>query len=181
MEGTIGAITIFAADFQPRNYAFCSGQIIAISQNTALFSILGTTYGGNGVQTFALPDLRSRCPVSQGAGPGISPYSLGEMTGTETVTLNANNLPSHLHNGGMVVSLQVFNADGDLQVADAAYLASNPGGFTLTPGAGQTMKAPVYTGTTIGTAGSSSPISLLSPYLAINYVICMYGIFPSRN
>jgi microcystin-dependent protein len=181
MEGTIGAITIFAADFEPKYFAFCSGQIIQISQNTALFSILGTTYGGNGVQTFALPDLRSRCPVSQGQGNGLSNYTLGEMTGFESVLLNANNLPSHVHNGAMQVHLQAFGTDGDSQSPDAAYPAGNPGGYSNTAGAGQTMQPPVYTGTTIGPAGSSSPINLLSPYLAINYVICMYGIYPSRN
>lgn len=181
MDGTIGAITIFAADFEPRNYAYCSGQLIAIAQNQALFSILGTTYGGNGQTNFALPDLRSRCPVSQGNGAGISPYTLGQPAGTETVTLNAGNLPGHLHNGAMQVSLQAFSTDGDLQSPDAAYIAGNPGGFINAAGAGQTMKSPVYTNVTIGNAGASTPISLISPYLAIHYVICMYGIYPSRS
>src|SRR6185436_412469 len=97
-EPFIGMIVMFAATFAPRNWAFCDGQLLSIAQNTALFSILGTTYGGNGQTTFALPDLRSRVPVSTGQGPGLSNYSLGQVGGTETVTLNINQLPAHVHN-----------------------------------------------------------------------------------
>src|SRR4051794_30340022 len=93
----IGQISLFGGNFAPRGWAFCNGQLLAVSQNTALFSILGTTYGGNGQTTFALPDLRGRVPVHFGQGPGLSPYQLGEVGGTETTTLNVNQLPPHTH------------------------------------------------------------------------------------
>src|SRR5688572_5350285 len=96
-EPFIGEIIMFAGNFAPRGWAFCSGQLLSIAQNTALFSILGTTYGGNGQTTFALPDLRGRCPVHQGQGPGLSNYSLGQVGGTESVTLIASQLPPHSH------------------------------------------------------------------------------------
>jgi len=93
----IGMIVMFGGNFAPRSWAFCSGQILPIAQNTALFSILGTTYGGNGQTTFALPDLRSRVPIHPGQGPGLSPYSLGQQGGVETVTLTTNQMPAHNH------------------------------------------------------------------------------------
>jgi microcystin-dependent protein len=99
MEGVLAVVTCFAADFAPKNWALCSGQILQISTNQALFSLLGTTYGGNGIQTFGLPDLRGRTPVSAGQGPGLSNYNLGQVTGAESVTLTTPNLPSHIHTG----------------------------------------------------------------------------------
>src|SRR5207237_1718710 len=96
MDGNIGEIRLFAPNFAPKYWAFCQGQLLPINQNTALFSILGTTYGGNGVTTFALPDLRSRIPVHFGQGPGLSPYSLGQVSGTEYVTLLITEMPSHV-------------------------------------------------------------------------------------
>src|ERR1700704_2340485 len=98
----LGEITLVPYNFAPRGYAFCQGQILSISQNTALFSLLGTTYGGDGVSTFGLPDLRGRCAVSQGQGPGLSNYDLGEQTGTESVTLTTPQIPLHAHIVGAV-------------------------------------------------------------------------------
>src|SRR5688500_15190919 len=97
MEGTIGEIRLFAGNFAPRSWAFCSGQILSIAQNTALFSILGTTYGGNGQTTFALPDLRGRVPLSPGQGPGLPNYTLGQMSGETTHTLTQSEMPTHNH------------------------------------------------------------------------------------
>src|SRR6476620_8139642 len=99
MEGYIAESRLFAGNFAPRGWAFCQGQLLSISQNTALFSILGTTYGGNGQTTFGLPDLRGRVPIHSGGsqGPGLSPYDLGEMGGTETNTLTINQMPAHNH------------------------------------------------------------------------------------
>lgn len=97
MEGYIAQIILFAGTFAPRGWAFCQGQILSISQNTALFSLLGTTYGGNGQTTFALPDLRGRAPIGTGQGPGLSSISLGQMAGTENVTLLITQLPAHTH------------------------------------------------------------------------------------
>src|SRR4051812_29571089 len=97
MEGVIGYTTLFAGNFAPKNWAFCAGQIINIASNTALFSILGTTYGGNGTTTFALPDLRGRTIVGQGTGPGLSSYVLGQAGGTENDTLDISQMPAHVH------------------------------------------------------------------------------------
>src|SRR6188508_367844 len=107
MEGTIAEIRLFAGNFAPRNWAFCQGQIMSISQNTALFSILGTTYGGNGQTTFALLDLRGRVPVGTGQGPGLSDKQLGEEAGQEAVTLTVNDMPAHVHTN----SAPATNAD----------------------------------------------------------------------
>src|SRR5438045_6226416 len=97
MDGVLAYVTLFAGNFAPRAWALCNGQILAISQNTALFSLLGTTYGGNGQTTFALPDLRGRVPLHPGQGPGLAPRSLGETAGTENVTLSTNQMPQHAH------------------------------------------------------------------------------------
>src|SRR5436189_142599 len=105
MEGVIAVVTCFAADFAPKNWAFCNGQLLAISTNQALFSLLGTTYGGNGVQTFGLPDLRGRTPVSPGQGNGLSNYALGQSAGAESVSVTGNNMPAHNHNGNITLQL----------------------------------------------------------------------------
>jgi microcystin-dependent protein len=180
MEGVMAVVTMVAYDFAPKNWAYCDGQLMSIAQNTALFSLLGTTYGGNGVQTFALPDLRGRIPVGVGQGPGLSTYTLGEVTGTESATMTINNMPPHTHNGTIIVTPKGGNS------ADESNAAGNwPGqvdnGYTATPTPATFMQGPNIISSTIGTAGGNQPFSLLSPYLTLNFVICMYGIFPSRN
>jgi microcystin-dependent protein len=179
MEGYIGVVTTVAYDFAPKNWASCNGQLLSIAQNQALFSILGTTYGGNGVTTFALPDFRSRTALGTGQGGGLPNVSLGQMSGTETVTLSINNLPSHVHNGAVSFRTQASNSGASETSPDATYINGFNNGFS-NAAPNVTMLAPTYTAT-IGVAGSSQPIEILSPYLVINYVICMYGIFPSRN
>jgi microcystin-dependent protein len=192
MEGTIGEIRMFAGTFAPRNWAFCAGQLMSISQNTALFSILGTTYGGNGQTTFALPDLRSRVPVGTGQGPGLSNITLGEVSGTETVTLLTTQMPAHTHTAQATVT-----GTSAQKCLDDTGLGDTPGGqfpaistagskiytnATQTPDA--TMGASPITATatvTIGIAGNSQPVPIRNPYLGMNYIICLFGIFPSRN
>lgn len=179
MEGVIGVVSCFAADFAPKNWAFCNGQLLAISQNQALFSILGTTYGGNGTTNFALPDLRGRTAVSAGQGPGLSSYNLGQKTGSESVTLTSANLPPHTHNGTVNnLQLQADSNDGSQNSVEFAYPAALAGAYAATPNT--TMKAPTISAT-IGNTGNGVPMNTLSPYLVINYIICLYGIFPSRN
>lgn len=176
MEPFIGEIMLFAGNFAPRGWAFCNGQLLSISQNTALFSILGTTYGGNGVQTFGLPDLRGRAPIHFGQGPGLSSYDLGEMSGTEKVTLLPSEIPAHTHplmgnNGGAnspmnnsaVLSNQI-NEDGD--TIDTFY-----------SGAPNT----VLNSASIGATGGNQPHNNMQPYLVLNYCIALEGIFPSRS
>jgi microcystin-dependent protein len=169
-EPFLGEIIMFAGNFNPRGWALCQGQILSIAQNTALFSILGTTYGGNGQTTFALPDFRSRCPVGQGQGPGLSSYSLGQQGGTESTTLTINQMPAHTH------GLNGFNADAESTKVQGNLPATTPGNAYAPSGQVVAMNAQ---GTSI--QGGSQPFSILQPYLCINFIIALEGIFPSRN
>jgi len=169
----LGEIRMFGGNFAPRGWALCNGQLLAISQNTALFSLLGTTYGGNGVTTFALPDLRGRVPNHFGQGPGLSNYTQGQVGGTENVTLLQGNLPAHSHPVNAV-------AAGGNQASPAANLpAIESTGTSLnfsSSAANATMNA-----ATIGNAGQNLPLPVIQPYLTINFIIALQGIFPSRN
>jgi microcystin-dependent protein len=172
----LGCIFMFAGNFAPRGYAFCAGQLLPISQNTALFSLLGTTYGGNGQTTFALPDLRGRSPIGSGQGPGLSNISLGEQAGTENVTLLSTNMPIHNH---------------ALQASNASATGGTPSGNSLgdtggTQGGGSNTYVTAAPNVqlnpqSIGAAGGSQPFASRNPYLGINYIIATQGIFPSRN
>ncbi len=180
MEGTIGEIRMFAGNFAPRTWAFCSAQLLPIAQNTALFSILGTTYGGNGQTTFGLPDFRGRTAVGTGQGPGLANVQLGEMSGTPTVTLTTNNMPAHNHPLTGAVTPQAIN--------DADGLTDSPGNARLGAGTVFTNAAsplvnmlPAASTLAVGITGGSQPFSILPPYLGMNYIICMFGIFPSRD
>ena len=183
MEGTIGEVRMFAGNFAPRTWSFCNGQVMSIAQNTALFSILGTTYGGNGQTTFNLPDLRSRCAVGTGQGPGLSNITLGEVAGQENVTLVLTNIPAHVHSTPAMIS----NSAG----TSATPVGNYPAQAQYTPERGSdpqpvmaygtaNLAAPTG-GSNTGVTGSSQPFSNRNPYLGINYIICIQGIFPSRN
>ena len=172
-EPFIGEIVLFAGNFAPRGWAFCQGQLLSIAQNTALFSILGTTYGGDGRVTFALPDLRGRVPLGQGQGPGLSNYVLGEQSGTENVTLLITEIPQHTH------LLTCLNGDGDKQTPVGNVLA-NDGAGGANPYSDQTPSG-VMSPLAVQPAGGSQPHNNLQPYLALDYIIAMEGIFPSRN
>lgn len=176
-EGVIGEIRLFAGNFAPRGWAFCSGQILAINTNQALFSILGTTYGGNGIQTFALPDLRGRVVVQQGQGPGLSNYALGEVVGTEGVTIQTSNLPAHNHT--VTFSQAASTHEGTSTSPEGRIPAVSGTNAYSSPESGTTALA----NTTIQTSvvGGSIPIENRQPTLVINYIICIDGIFPSRN
>jgi microcystin-dependent protein len=178
MEGTIGEIRMFAGTFSPRTWAFCNAQLISIAQNTALFSILGTTYGGNGQTTFGLPDFRGRVALGTGTGPGLANVQLGEMAGTPTVTLLTTNLPAHNHTVSGTVNIQAAG-DGALG-SDPANRYIGPGNFYAAAAELQAM-APAQVALTSGVTGGSQPFSNLPPYLGMNYIICMFGIFPSRD
>lgn len=176
MEGTIAEIRMFGGNFSPRGWAFCSGQIVSIAQNTALFSLLGTTFGGNGQTTFALPDLRGRVPVGTGQGPGLPNFNLGEIGGSESVTLLQNNMPVHTHTAAL--SMGARNGAGNSISPTGNYPANITNGYSNTQDA---QMAALNGSPTVGTAGGSQPFSVMSPYLGMNYIICMEGIFPSRN
>ncbi|MCA9649699.1 MAG: phage tail protein [Myxococcales bacterium] len=160
---------MFAGNFAPRGWALCDGQLLSIAQNQALFSILGTTYGGDGINTFALPDLRGRAPVGWGHGPGLSDYRLGEATGSETVTLTVNQIPSHGH---------TLQATGETPDG-----SSDPRNKTL-------AGADIYHGaagegamsqSSITNTGGSQSHDNIQPVLALSFIIALQGLFPSRN
>jgi microcystin-dependent protein len=169
----LGEIRMFGGNFAPRGWAFCNGQILSISQNTALFSLLGTTYGGNGQTTFALPDLRGRVPNHFGQGPGLSNYTQGQVGGTENVTLLQSQLPAHSH------SVNAVAAGGNQASPAGALPAIESTGTSLnfsSSAANTTMNA-----ATISNTGQSQPFPVIQPYLTINFIIALQGIFPSRN
>ena|SRR5438128_8975221 len=165
----IGQITLFAGNFAPRGWAFCNGQLLSIAQNTALFSILGTTYGGNGQTTFALPDLRGRVPVHAGQGPGLSNYDLGQQGGAESVTLTTAQMPAHTHPANANDSAATTNRPGGgVPARGGSYADAPDGSTTLDPAA-------------VGSAGGDQPHTNVQPYTTLNYIIAIEGIFPSRN
>lgn len=182
-EPFIGEIKILGFNFAPRGYQTCSGQILAISSNAALFSLLGTYYGGDGQTTFALPDLQGRMPIGQGQGPGLPDYVLGERAGMPTATILTTNMPPHVHTLNAVsAKLMASSASADEASPDGNFpaVASSP----AYSGNGATTG--VYTGGVelsgnTDIAGSGVPIGIMSPYLVINYSIAIEGIFPSRN
>ncbi|TVT78703.1 MAG: phage tail protein [Denitromonas halophila] len=169
----IAEITMFGGNFAPRGWAFCDGQLLPIAQNTALFSILGTTYGGDGRTTFGLPDLRGRLPMHPGNGPGLSSRRLGEKGGVENVTLNANQIPAHNHAANAVAPAGNSNdAAGNFWADDAgaasATYSSGPATTTMNAGA-------------IGNAGGGQSHTNVQPFVCVSFIIALQGVFPSRN
>ncbi len=176
MEPFLGQIIMFGGNFAPRSWAFCDGQLLSISQNTALFSILGTTYGGDGRTTFGLPDLRGRVSVHAGSGPGLSNYKLGQKGGSETNTLNSNQLPS--------IPVKVSSGNATQGAATAGASIATPGNtsgrtFTATEGFNTTTPDVALNPATAG--GSSTPVNNIQPYQCVNYIIALQGTYPSRN
>ena len=186
MQPALGEIRMFAGNFAPRSWALCQGQLLPISQNQALFSILGTTYGGDGRTTFGLPDMRGRAVVSEGNGPGLTPRHLGAKTGTETNTLNSTQLAQHNHIvvvQNAAASMRVSEATADENSAVGNYLTEiNPNPFYASTGGNE-----AYGGASgnfdieLGNTGASTPINNMGPYLVLNYIICLQGVFPSRS
>jgi len=167
----IGQITYFAGNFAPQNWAFCNGQLMPIVQNTALFSILGTTYGGDGISTFALPNMQSRVPIHPGTGPGLSPYILGQVGGEETHKLVQNEMPAHSH------TIDVNGARGTAQNPTSGEVLSGGKDKHYTSASPNVTLAP----SSISTTGGSQPHNNIQPYLGVNCLICLFGIFPSRS
>ena len=173
----LGQVILYGYDWAPKGYATCFGQQMSIQQNAALFSILGTVYGGNGIQTFALPDLRGRSIISQGQGPGLPNYTMGEIGGTENITLLLSNLPPHNHlmnvnNGAAnngVPGPTVALSQGPV-ISNATVPVYSTNGFNAQMAA-----------TELSFTGNNLPMSIIQPYLCLNYSIALSGIFPSRN
>lgn len=191
MEEYLGTIQPFGFGFTPRGWAVCNGQLLAISQNEALFSLLGTMYGGDGRTTFGLPDLRGYAPVGQGTGPGLTNRKVGQKGGSETNTLNSNQLAGHTHGIDMFnpnvnanVNVPTVNDDGGLEESEGNILANHPGGYaaaTAKDGALGQFNAPISGAAQTGNTGNSQSINNMQPYLTVNYCICTEGVYPSRN
>lgn len=182
MEGVIGYTTCFAGNFAPKNWAFCQGQVITIASNTALFSILGTTYGGNGTTTFGLPDLRGRTIVGAGQGPGLSYYALGQVGGTENDTLTALQMPAHVHPVAVVAqNPSDDNNAASLSAASGNVYARDEQGVTPYSASPNVNMGPLQAAITMTATGSNQSFSILRPLLGMNYVICMRGVYPARN
>lgn len=183
-QAYIGAIFMFAGNFAPKNYLLCQGQLLPIQQYTALFAIIGTSYGGNGTTTFGLPDLRSRVPVGMGQGPGLSDYVLGEQTGAENVTLLLNNIPAHNHlvnavSGAANQSTPTNNLPAAPSVTITHPVPEFPG---LAPNSYSNASAnTTMNPVTISQTGGNAPHDNIQPVLCVNYIICVNGIFPTRN
>lgn len=173
MEPFLGQIMLVPYNFAPRGWAFCDGQLLPIAQNTALFSLLGTTFGGDGRTTFGLPDLRGRVAIGEGTGAGLTPQRLGERSGAETHTLSVSQIPSHNH----AVSIPVSEDDADQGEAAGKFLANgtfyhNDIGDNVHYGNG-----PIATSFT----GAGNPVTNMQPTLCLHYIIALVGVFPSRS
>ena len=165
----LGSITLFGGNFAPRGYMFCQGQLLAISQNSALFTLIGTTYGGDGQVTFALPNLAGRAAVHQGQGPGLSNYVIGQSIGVETVTLASTQLPTHSH------SVSASAATGSGGPANAFWAQASSGlPYGSAPNTPMNAAALPF-------AGGNQPHENMMPFLALNFIIAVEGIFPSPN
>ncbi len=169
----VAEIRIFPFNFAPRGWAFCNGQLLPISQNTALFSLLGTTYGGDGKSNFALPNLQGSAPMHPGQGPGLSLHDLGETGGSETVTLLESEIPSHSH----AVTAQTNPGNVKIPSPSVAFARSALGNAYIAPAA----NIVALSDQTIGPAGGDAPHNNLQPYLTLNFNIALQGVFPPRT
>jgi len=172
MEGYLAQILMFGGNFAPRNWVFCDGQLLAISQFSALFSLLGTTYGGDGRTTFGIPEMRGRVPMHAGNGPGLSNRPLGQRGGAETTTLTLAQMPTHNH----PTAVEVNNQDGEEANVAGQFISNHPGAFNENGISGQTLG-----GVSAGNAGGNQSHNNIQPFTVVNFVLCVSGIFPSRN
>ena len=175
-EPFIGMLATFGFNFAPQGWAFCNGQLISIANNSALFALLGTTFGGDGINTFALPNLQGRASVGMGQGPGLSPRTIGEVSGSENVTLISTQIPAHNH-------MMTASGDGPTQAtAQGASLASQGRtGGTMPVIYANGATTPVNMASATTQAGGNQAHNNMQPYLAVNYSIALEGIYPARN
>lgn len=169
----VAEIRIFPFNFAPKGWAWCDGQLLPLSQNTALFSLLGTTYGGDGKSTFALPDLQGRAPMHPGQGPGLSLHDLGETGGSETVTLLESEIPAHAHTARAIAPAQANQDDASPNVMLATVTGAN---IYAAPNALQSLS-----NQTLAPAGGDQPHNNLMPYLTFYFAIALQGVFPPRS
>jgi microcystin-dependent protein len=183
MDGTIGEIRMFGGTFAPQNWAFCNGQSLPVSTYTALFSLISTIYGGDGNESFNLPNLNNRVPIGAGQSPGLSMFVIGQMGGTSQITLTPNNIAAHSHPlTGTVQGVLISGEDGHNVTPVGNYPAVSGDTIYATTSDGTTMA-----GANISLVGNPAgspnlqPIDNMKPYIAMNYIICLEGIYPSRN
>lgn len=177
MDPFLGEIIMFGGNFAPRGWAFCDGQLLPISSNSALFSILGTIYGGDGRTTFALPDMRGRVAIHAGSGPGLTPHNLGSKGGEETHTLTVPEMPSHNH----TATMHAENAVGTQQNPKDNMLGATPNGPIYAPITAGNDKAMGAGSVIVANAGGGQRHNNMQPFLTINYIIALMGAFPSRS
>lgn len=178
-DAFLGEIRMFGGGYAPTNWALCNGGVLPIADNDALYALLGTTYGGDGVQTFALPDLRGRLPIHQGTGPGLTPRVIGTVGGTETVTLTTATIPAHTH--GVAASTSPATLDGPGPTAVPATPTNGVSPFLyIVPGSSTVVPGPM-TPSSIGVTGGNLPHTNLMPSQCVSFIIAVGGIFPSRN
>ena len=187
MDPFIAQIILFGGNFAPRGWAFCDGQLLPISSNTALFSILGTMYGGDGRTTFALPDLRGCVPIHPGDGPGLSSYRLGQRGGVEQVTLNQTQIPSHNHILGPTTNITIATVDNSSTTNETdngenvlGTSGSMPEIYRENSGSTDKLGGVSLNGSTLNQGGSQAHTNM-QPYNCINYIIALQGIYPSRS
>lgn len=205
MEGTIGEVKIFAGNFAPKYWAFCEGQILSVSQYTSLYSVIGTFYGGDGRTNFQLPDLRGRVPVGVGTGPGLAPITLGQIGGTQYHTLSLNEMPQHTHTaqatstgasvgGTATAAMKVNNSESSETTPSGMYLGTSSTELYIEEATANTLATDAITvdtscltvdisgmDVTINPAGGGQIFSIMQPYLGMNWIICLEGIYPTRN
>lgn len=183
-EGCIGEVRMFAGNFAPRNWALCDGQLLPISAYTALFSILGTTYGGDGQTTFALPDMRGRLAMHPGHGPGLSTRILGQKGGVENVTLTTAQMPSHAHTANTEVIENTSSSEGTSASPDGRVLAKSGSGdpdYASFSQADTKLEERSHdANTTVNSAGGNQAHDNMSPFNCINFIICLQGLYPTR-
>lgn len=181
MEGTIAVVTPWAGNFAPRGWMFCQGQSLPISGNEALYSVIGTTYGGNGQTNFNLPDLQSRVVIGAGTGPGLQSYEPGEQGGTESNTITVAQMAPHMHQFVVTAQMPVNGDSGTTASPLNAYPAPGSGNIYSNNGNAGQFYGPLNVSAQIGQAGGSVPVENIQPVLCVNYIICTEGVFPSRN
>jgi microcystin-dependent protein len=180
MEPFIGQIMMVGFNFAPRGWAFCDGQLLPISQNQALFSLLGTTYGGDGHTTFALPDLRGRVAIHQGTGPGLTPRAMGQKAGSEHVYLTANTMPVHGHSAQ--AQMKASSSDAQTDAPAGKVLAKAPRGDLYgDPASLADMASESVSVTVNDNAGGGQPHDNMQPYQVVNFVIALQGLYPTRD
>jgi microcystin-dependent protein len=172
---------MFGGNFAPRGWAFCDGQLLSISSNTALFSLLGTIYGGDGRTTFALPDLRGRVPMHPGNGPGLTPRQLGQKGGTETNTLTVAQMPSHNHPAAGTAQAQSDGGTSSSPAGNTWAEAQTAGEMPYSSAGANAAMAANNVQVTVGNSGGSQPVNNMQPFATVNFIIALYGVYPSRD